>query len=83
MRKREQELESKQAQFDKDCEAYELESTKWKSQQESKFAKYQKQINEYESLKAKVSTQQNELSNVTKERDRLKITIETITEYRK
>lgn len=90
MRKREQELESKQAQFDKDCEAYELESTKWKAQQESKFAKYQKQINEYESLKAKVSTQQseiqrlkNELSKVTKERDRLKITIETITEYRK
>lgn len=90
IRKREQELESKQHQFDKDCEAYELESTKWKTMQESKFAKYQSQIDEYPMLKETVESQEielkrlkNELSKITKERDRLKITIETLNEYRK
>lgn len=83
-------IESREKQFDKDCEQYEIELTKWKSQQESKFQKYKKQIDNYDKLESKISKQQseitrlkNQINQITKERDRLKITIETLTEYKK
>ena len=52
--------------------------------------KYQKQIENYDKLEGKCRTQQSEidelkkqLERVSNERDRLKITLETLTEYSK
>lgn len=83
------ELAQKQKQFDEDCEAYEMESTKWKSQQESKFAKYQHKIDTYDDVvceRDKYLKEMNELKEkldtVTSERDKYKITVETMMQYR-
>lgn len=77
-----------QQDFDADCEKYEIESTKWKSQQESKYAKYEKQINEYDSLKLEIRKLNDENANlkrtntkVIKERDELEIALKTLNRY--
>ena len=90
MKAREQELEKKQAQFDAECEAYELESTKWKTQQESKFAKFQERIDNYESIKESRDALRKEndklkaqLKSITTERDKYKTTIQTMMSFKK
>ena len=77
-----------QQDFDADCEKYEIESTKWKSQQESKYAKYEKQINEYDSLKLEIRKLNDENANLKrtntkaiKERDELEIALKTLNRY--
>ena len=86
----EEEIKRKQEKFDEDCEAYEEESTKWKSMQESKFAKYQRQIDNYDyvvderdRLEREVEKLNKELKSVTNERDRYRTTIETLSSFRK
>ena len=83
-------MKKKQATFDKECEAYELESTQWKSMQESNFAKYQRQIDNYDNivderdkLEREVEKLNKELKSVASERDRYRTTIETLSSFRK
>ena len=83
-------LRDEKLKFDEDCEAYEEESTKWKSMQESKFAKYQRQIDNYDyvvderdRLEREVEKLNKELKSVTSERDRYRTTIETLSSFRK
>ncbi len=83
-------LRNEKLKFDEECEAYELESTKWKSMQESKFAKYQRQIDNYDRivderdrLEREVEKLNKELKLVTSERDRYRTTIETLSSFRK
>ena len=44
-------MKEREAEFDTDCESYEIESTKWKTQMKSKFSQYQSRIDKYPELK--------------------------------
>ena len=70
-------LENKQLAFDKDCRNYEIESTKWKSQQESKFVDYQFKIENYDSLQEKCSEQTEEIEKLKNTIEALKRELET------
>lgn len=70
-------LENKQLAFDKDCRNYEIESTKWKSQQESKFIDYQFKIENYDSLQEKCSEQTEEIEKLKDTIEALKRELET------
>lgn len=83
-------MKEREAKFDADCESYEIESTKWKSQMESKFSQYQSRIDNYPELKDERDRLKQELSKLktvlaqtTKERDEFKTTIETLMAFRK
>ena len=83
-------MKEREAKFDADCESYEIESTKWKTQMESKFSQYQSRIDNYpelkderDSLKQELAKLQSVLARTTKERDEFKTTIETLMMFRK
>lgn len=83
-------MKEREAKFDADCESYEIESTKWKTQMESKFSQYQSRIDNYpelkderDSLKQELAKLQSVLARTTKERDEFKTTIETLMAFRK
>ena len=83
-------MEERESKFDADCETYELESTKWKSQMESKFSQYQSRIDRFPKLKEErgrlkeeVAKLKETLAKTTKERDEYKTTIETMMKFRK
>lgn len=86
----EKKIKEREDTFDKQREEYELESTKWKSQMESKFSQYQSRIDNYPNLKderyrlkqevAKLQALNKALAN---ERDKYKMTLSTMMEFRK
>lgn len=83
-------MKEREAKFDRECESYEIESTKWKTQMESKFSQYQSRIDNYPGMKNERDRLERELTELktvlaqtTKERDEFKTTIETFMKFRK
>lgn len=67
----EKKMEDREKAFDEECQEYELESTKWKTNQESKFAEFQFKIDHYDELQDKCNEQTDEIKTLKKEIEKL------------
>ena len=76
----EKRIAEEKAAFDKDCETYELESTKWKAYHESRFAKFQAKIDNYDSLDEECQEQKKEIKELKNRIQSLERDLQTTNE---
>lgn len=67
----EKKMEDRERAFDEERQEYELESTKWKTNQEFKFAEFQFKIDHYDELQGKCDEQADEIKTLKKEIEKL------------